>query len=163
MAMRRILTMVLSVMLAGVPTFVSALQNTGTLQGTAVRQIHGPYNRYIVRARNLSNREAAVGTIVWDTALDGQIVGSVPLDANGHFSLGGLLVPGTFLVELYDVEDEKIVCTEGPFVLTGGEVNTLVSLNINIVCGRPPAALLLAGLAGLTAASVALADESNDQ
>jgi hypothetical protein len=79
-----------------------------------------------------------------------EIVGRMTLPDDRRFSISGIGLPGRFLVVLYDVTRDRVVCTEGPYELTPGSLDSAQKLDLVISCGRPPAALLLAILAGAT-------------
>ena len=109
---------------------------TGQISGDARSEARrGHYGEYKVQARDA----------------DGIVVATGDLDpSNADFELTGLAA-GTFVVELLD-DDGDVVCTEGPFQLSGGTSETGVGIN----CTEPWAWwLLAAAAAGLTAGVVA--------
>ena len=77
----------------------------------------------------------------------GQVVATQPLTEKGLFSFSNVELNQRMLVELVNLKQNKIVCTEGPFVLSApAQMN---KSDVNIDCGRPPASLwLLAAGAG---------------
>jgi hypothetical protein len=79
-----------------------------------------------------------------------QVVGAMTLAQDRRFSFTGLALPGTFLVVLYDVARDRVVCTEGPYELTSDSLAAAQKTDIVISCGTPAAALWLAALAGAT-------------
>jgi hypothetical protein len=91
--------------------FVTALSagqsQTGTISGTVRDAINkadaGKPHKFVVRARSVET---------------GEIVQTVTPDAEGAFTLSGLPLPGTYLIELYDEEQKTVNSTEGPFALT---------------------------------------------
>jgi len=102
----------------------------GVLGGTAKHEAKKPCTDYTVRARVVS---------------DGTIAETVPLDAQCGFTLSGLGLTNQ-LVELIN-KDGKVVCTEGPYLLTQAAPH---KTDVDIKCGIPPAAyLLLAPLGAL--------------
>ena len=145
MKSQRIVTMVTAFALAsGVAqaALFATPQQTATLAGTAKDEAKkgsdkAPYEGYSVRAREESQ---------------GTIVSTVPLNAEGNFTLPDLSM-AKYIVELILTEkdgDIKIVCTEGPYDLT----QQMLKNDIVIDCDRVPAGFYLisgAGLAGITA------------
>ena len=120
---------------------VHAAQENGALAGKATDKAKQPYSDYVVRVRNVNNPA---------------VVQSAPLTATGTFSFTGLALTQTYLVDLVNVKQNKVVCTEGPYAL--GSV-LMAKNDINIDCGRNPTAFLLA--AGAGAAILAAATQSN--
>jgi hypothetical protein len=115
---------------------IAAGQTTVTLAGTAKKEAKKPYLEFSARARN---------------AQGGDIAGTTPLDTNGDFSLGNL-PPANYVVELLN-KDGKVVCTEGPYDLTGVTAKN----DVDISCNKVPAAWWLLGAAaaaGVTAGVV---------
>lgn len=105
-------------------------QGPGVLGGTAKHEAKKPCTDYTVRARLVSDRTVAQ---------------TVPLDSQCNFTLSGLSLTNQ-LVELVD-KNGKVVCTEGPYLLTQAAPH---KTDIDIKCGVPPAAwLLLSPLAAL--------------
>ena len=81
------------------------------------------------------------------------------LDPQGLFSFQNLAMNTKFLVELYHVQKNKIVCTEGPYQLS----STLITkMDVNINCGTNPALwwILAAGAGTAGAIAVAVASAS---
>jgi Carboxypeptidase regulatory-like domain len=141
MTTRQVLALGLSVAMtvAAVPVSVTAAQqsqNTASVSGTAQDEAHKPFPQYSVDARNTQS---------------GQVAQTVPLDANGRFSISAL-PPANYLVELLNPQG-KVVCTEGPFDMT----SQLVKSNVNINCRKVAAWWLLgaAAAAGITGAVLA--------
>ena len=106
----------------------------GMLGGTAKDEAKKPYTDYTVRARDVAQ---------------GTIAATVPLDSQARFSLANLTTTN-FLVELVN-KDGKVVCTEGPYLLTQAAPS---KTDINIACGVPPAAWLLLGAAAAAGVTV---------
>ena len=121
---------------------VMAQQATGAISGKATDEAKKPYTNYTVQLRD---------------AESGQLVGTVPLDAKGLFAFSNLELSRRFLVELYQVKDKKVICTEGPYPLLP---NAASRSNVNIDCGAAPAALWLLAAGAGTVAAVAVATES---
>jgi len=142
--MRRLVAVML-IFVLGVSIFPEVLLAQGAAGSLGG---HSRYNRpeYEVRIQNVAN---------------GQILNTLPLDQNGNFVVKGLPMPGNFLVVLFDTTRGRVVCTEGPYALTGQTAAASSKLDIEIGCGRPPAVLLLAALAGGLGLATALALQSN--
>lgn len=105
-------------------------EGPGVLGGTAKNEAKQPCSNYTVRARTVS---------------DGTIAQTVPLDQYCNFTLPSLALTNT-LVELVN-KGGKVVCTEGPYLLTEAVPH---KTDVDIKCGVPPAAwLLLAPLGAL--------------
>jgi len=119
---------------------LAAGQQTATIAGTAKDEAKKPYTNYSVRARDVST---------------GQIAGNVPLNQEGNFSLPDLS-SSRYLVELVRHQNnnqDKVVCTEGPFDLS----QQMLKNDVVIDCGKVPAAWWLLGAAaaaGVTAGVV---------
>jgi hypothetical protein len=122
-----------------------AAQATGVIGGKANDEAKKPYNDYTVQLRD-------AGT--------GQIVATVPLDAQGKFSFGSVAESTKLLVELYNTKQNKVVCTEGPYTLT---TSVTSKTDVNIDCGKAPAALWLLAAGAGTAAAIAFATRSASQ
>lgn len=142
MKIRRGVAAMLAAVLAVGISPVMAQQVTGSISGKATDEAKKPYANYAVQLRD---------------AESGQLVGTTPLDAQGLFSFANLEVSRRFLVELYAVNDKKVICTEGPYPLTPGATDRS---NVNIDCGAAPAALWLLAAGAGTVAAVAVATES---
>jgi hypothetical protein len=146
MSIKRILALTLAMTMAagsGASVLVAAGQQNGVLGGKATDKVSQPYAPYNVRARVVNN--AAIAE-------------TVPLDAQGMFSIANLPLSQSYLIELFDTRTSKILCTEGPFAL-GTTMPTKTDINID--CGVNPAAWLLA--AGAGAALIAAATQSSSQ
>jgi hypothetical protein len=119
---------------------LAAGQQTATIAGTAKDEAKKPYADYSVRARDVAT---------------GMISGNVPLNQDGNFSLPDLS-SAKYLVELVQHKNnqDKVICTEGPFDLT----QQMLKNDVVIDCGKVPAAWWLLGAAaaaGITAGIVA--------
>lgn len=117
---------------------VLAQQTSGMLAGKATDEAKKPYADYAVQLRDVAT---------------GQIAASQALNDQGQFSFSGVQMSRRYLVELFQIKERKVVCTEGPYVLS---VPSLPSkTDINIDCGAVPAVLWLllagAGAAGTIA------------
>jgi hypothetical protein len=145
MTVKRAVAITLMVALTGasVPTFVKAApQADGLISGKATDQAKKPYSDYSVMARDVAT---------------GQIALTVPLDSQGQFSLPNLPLSTKYLVELFNIKTNQVVCTAGPYQLS----TTLISkTDVNINCGGAPAALWLAAAGAGAAAAVAVAVRS---
>jgi hypothetical protein len=145
MAMRKLQAIFLAaVMAAGAaPSF--AQQSNGTISGIADDEANRPYSNYSVQLRD---------------AATGQVVSTTNLTDQGRFTFENVGLSRRLLVELVNLKDKDIVCTEGPFTLTPqGTMRT----DVNIDCGKVPAAFWLLAAGAGTAAAIALADESPSQ
>jgi hypothetical protein len=119
---------------------LAAGQQTATIAGTAKDEAKKPYADYTVRARD-------VGT--------GVIAGNVPLTTDATFTLPDLS-SSRYVIELVQHKNnqDKVICTEGPFDLT----QQMLKNDVVIDCGKVPAAWWLLGGAaavGITAGVVA--------
>ncbi|ODS54472.1 MAG: hypothetical protein ABS36_11270 [Acidobacteria bacterium SCN 69-37] len=125
---------------AGVSPIVAAGQQapptTGTIAGRATDEARKPYANYVVQLRDV------------DT---GQIVTTVPLDTQGRYRFTDVPLTRHFIIELYNVKDREMICTEGPQTLTADKDERN---DLNIDCGATPAALwLLMAATGAVAAT----------
>lgn len=121
-------------------------QSVGIISGKASDQAKKPYTDYTVQLRDVST---------------GQRVMSVPLNAEGRFSFSGVTLTKKYLVELYKVKQNQIVCTAGPYTLSTPSMISKTDVNIN--CGTNPAVywLVVAGVG--TAVAIALGVRSAKQ
>jgi hypothetical protein len=117
----------------------------GTISGRADDEARRPYTDYSVQLMDLTTN---------------QIAATVPLDAQGQFGFTGVAPDKRYLVQLFHIKENRVVCTEGPYTIAGP--NMLSRTDVDIDCGKPPALWLLAAAAGV-AATVALATQSNSQ
>jgi hypothetical protein len=134
----RFIAIALAFTLAGsaMPTLFAQQQST-SLAGTAKDEAKRPYTDYTVRARDVSA---------------GTIAATIPLDAQGNFSLTGLSTQ-RYVVELLN-KNGKVVCTEGPFDMAAQAIKS----DVVVDCNKVPAAWWLVGAAaaaGITAGVVA--------
>jgi hypothetical protein len=144
MIRRAVAASLAAVLVAGVVPAM-AQQATGAISGKATDEAKKPYADYTVQLRD---------------AVSGQIVSTTPLDAQGAFSFADLPLSRRLLVELYNVKDKKVVCTEGPYPLVESAASRT---GVNIDCGAAPAALWLLAAGAGTAAAVAVATQSASQ
>jgi hypothetical protein len=119
-----------------------AQQANGSIAGKATDEARKPYSDYSIQLRD---------------AVSGQIAGTVALTTEGRFTFNQLPFTKRFLVELYNIKQNKVVCTEGPYVLATGSPT---KADVNIDCGKAPAALWLLAAGAGTAAAIALATNS---
>ncbi|HET9373009.1 MAG TPA: hypothetical protein VFO19_22260 [Vicinamibacterales bacterium] len=141
---------IVSLSLAGVLALGSApamaqQAQTGVLAGKATAEMKDPPASYRVQVRD---------------AASGQIAGTSQLDPQGRFHAGNLPIARQYLVELYHVTNQRVVCTEGPFVHATGK---LEYTDINIDCGKRPTALWLLAAGAGAAAAIAVATRSASQ
>src|SRR5262245_34659847 len=130
--MRRLTSALLTAVLAAGGAVVFAQQ--GTISGRATSEARKPYTNYSVRLVDVSNR---------------QITGDVPLDPQGQFAFTGVQVDKQYLVQLFDVRESKIVCTEGPYPLIAPD--QLSRTDVNIKCKKPVAPIILGAVAAVAA------------
>jgi hypothetical protein len=130
MSTRRILAMALaaSLVAGSVPGAFAAGQENGTISGKA-SEAKPPYSDYLVQLRDPATA---------------QVVKTAQLSDQGAFTFTALPTSRRFVVELLNVRQNRVVCTEGPYVLTTAQTSRA---NVDINCGTSPAAwwLLLAG------------------
>jgi hypothetical protein len=140
---RRLTSALLTVILAaGVAPVVFAQQ--GVISGRATSEARKPYANYTVQLVDVSNR---------------QVTGTVPLDPQGQFAFSGIQVDKQYLVQLFSLRENKIVCTEGPYPLIAPD--QLSKTDVNIKCGKPVAPIILGAVAAAAAtAGVALQSAS---
>ena len=140
---RRLTSALLTAILAaGVAPVVFAQQ--GVISGKATSEARKPYANYTVQLVDVSNR---------------QVTGTVPLDPQGQFAFSGIQVDKQYLVQLFSLRENKIVCTEGPYPLIAPD--QLSKTDVNIKCGKPVAPIILGAVAAAAAtAGVALQSAS---
>jgi hypothetical protein len=122
-----------------------AQQTSGVIGGKAASEAREPFSNYTVQLRD---------------SVTGQIVGSSPLNLEGQFTVEKVAFNQRVLVELVQVKQNRTVCTEGPILLTS---STPSRLDVNINCGKVPAAFWILAAGAGTAAAVALAVQSGSQ
>ena len=138
----RIVSLTLAGLLALGSAPAMAQAQTGTLAGKASAEMKDPPASYRVQVRD---------------AASGQIAATSQLDPQGRFSTSNLPIARQYLVELYHITKQRVVCTEGPFVHATGKLDYS---DINIDCGKQPAALWLLAAGAGAAAAVAVATRS---
>jgi hypothetical protein len=121
------------------------LAQQGTISGRADDEARRPFTDYSVQLMDLQTN---------------QIAATVPLDGQGQFAFSAVAPDKRYLVQLFSIKENRVVCTEGPYNIVGP--NMLSRTDVNIDCGKPPALWLLAAAAGV-AAGVAFATQSNSQ
>jgi hypothetical protein len=140
MSMQRALALTLAISLGTGTlsgTITAAPQGDGVIGGKATDEAKKPYSDYTVQLRDVTT---------------GQIATTVPLNPEGRFSFSSLALAKPYLVELYNLKQNKVVCTEGPYALS---TKMPSKSDVNINCGTNPAAWWLAA-AGGAAAAIAL-------
>lgn len=126
-----------------------AQQANGVLSGTADDEANQPYSDYAVQLRDPAN---------------GQVAGTTPLTPQGRFVFQNVEAGRRLLVELYNTRENRVVCTEGPFVLAASATAQNASkTDVNIDCGKVPAALWLLAAGAGAAAAIAVATQSTAQ
>jgi hypothetical protein len=134
MVIKRILTGVLAAAVAAGAMPVAAQQAAaGVLAGTAVKEASPPYEEYRVQLRSVST---------------GTVVSTHPLSSTGTFSIANVPFGQPHLIELVNIAENAIVCTEGPFTLSAP--NRTSRTDVRVECGGSALWLLLAA-AGLPA------------
>jgi hypothetical protein len=131
MSTRRILAMALAsaLVVGSVPRTSAAGQETGTISGKATSEAQRPYSNYLVQLRDPATA---------------QVVKTAQLNDQGLFNFTALPLSQRYVVELLNVRENRVVCTEGPYVLSPA---VRARQNIDVNCGTNPAAwwLLVAG------------------
>jgi hypothetical protein len=122
-----------------------ALAQQGTISGKATGEAKKPYTDYNVQLVDTGTR---------------QLTATVSLDNNGQFAFSGVPGDKQYLVQLFNLKENKIVCTEGPYALIAPDRLSRTDVNIN--CGKPAALWLLAAAAGL-ATTAAVVTQSGSQ
>jgi hypothetical protein len=142
MAIRGIvaLAMAFAMALGVAPTL--AQQTNGVIGGKAADEAREPYSNYTVQLRD---------------AATGRVVGSSPLNSEGQFTIDSVAFNQRLLVELVQVKQNETVCTEGPYLLTTSAPS---KVDVNIDCGKVPAAFWILTAGAGTAAAIALAVQS---
>lgn len=114
-------------------------QAPGTLGGKATDEAREPYTDYAVQLRDVAT---------------GQVVLTRQLSVEGLFTFPGVALTKPHLIELYHQKERRVICTEGPFTLTDKAPS---KLDVNVSCGKVPAAfwLILAGAGSAAAVAVA--------
>jgi hypothetical protein len=85
-----------------------------------------------------------------------QIVKTGPLNDRGQFNVGTLPLSRRYIVELFSVRENRVICTEGPYSLTPQAPQRL---NLNL-CAKTPNALWLVLAGAGAAASIARLKQS---
>ncbi len=112
---------------------------TGPLIGRVSDESKKPFANYVVRLR-------AVRT--------GAVAGTMPLDPKGGFVFKDVLLGTPYLIELARAKDNSVVCTGGPYNVP---TDARQRPNVNLGCGRAPAADWVLAAAGGTAGLLAFA------
>jgi hypothetical protein len=119
-----------------------AQQTSGVIGGRAASEAREPYSNYAVQLRD---------------AATGRVVGSSPLNTEGRFTVDQVAFNQRVLVELVQLKQNQTVCTEGPFLVTPSDPS---KVDVNIDCGKVPAAVWILTAGAGTAAAIALAVQS---
>ena len=124
--MRKVIAFNLAAVLAlGVSPIVLAQQ--GVISGRAADEARKPYSDYTVQLMDLQTN---------------QIAATAPVDGQGRFAFDSVTTDKRYLVQLFNVKDSKVVCTEGPYTLVSP---MLSKTDVNIDCGKPPNISVAAG------------------
>ena len=134
------LAMAFATALGAVPT----LAQTGVIGGKATDEAQPPYANYAVQLR---------------VAATGQVVTTMPLDPQGGFTFNNVAFNQQLLVELVNTQSKRTVCSEGPFAVSSAAPSRT---NVNIDCGKVPAAFWILAAGAGTAAAVGLATRDSD-
>jgi len=150
MRSRRILAAAVAGLLAlgSIPALAqqAAQVATGVISGRATDEAKQPYSDYAVQLRD---------------AATGRVVSAQPLNAQGQFAFSSVELSRRYLVELMNTRENKLVCTEGPYFLSSP---TMVSkTDVNVDCGKAPAALWLLVAGAGTAGAIAIVTRSVSQ
>ncbi|HXT69806.1 MAG TPA: hypothetical protein VN700_08620 [Vicinamibacterales bacterium] len=145
MTTRRVIAVALAAAVSVATSPVYAQQAPGTLAGKATDEARQPYTDYAVQVRDVAT---------------GQVLQTQQLSLQGLFSFSKMAQARPYLIELYHQKERRVICTEGPYTLTEKAPS---KLDVNINCGKMPAAfwLLLAGAGA--AAAVAVGTRSNSR
>jgi hypothetical protein len=147
MITRRVLAIVLMFFMAvGAAPMTMAQQAAGVLGGKATDEARQPYTDFSVQLRN---------------PVTGQVVATQPLTDKGLFNFNNVELNQRMLVELVNQKQNKVVCTEGPFTLSAPALTNKTDVNID--CGKPPAALWLLVAGAGAAGAIALGTRSASQ
>ena len=142
--MRKVIAFNLAAVLAlGASPILLAQQ--GVISGRANDEAKKPYSDYTVQLMDLQTN---------------QIAANAPIDAQGRFAFNDVNLDKRYLVQLYNAKDSKVVCTEGPYALTGTNTS---KTDVNIDCGKRPTALWLLAAAAGVAATVAVTEQSTSR
>ena len=141
---RRFLSATLAAILAaGASPVVFAQQ--GIVSGRVTSEARKPYTNYTVQLVDVANK---------------QVSGSTPLDTEGVFVFTNVQIDKQYLVQLFSLRENKIVCTEGPYPLMAPD--HVSKTDVEIKCGKPAAAWLLTAVAAASA-TAAITLQSSSQ
>jgi hypothetical protein len=132
-----------SFMAAGMTPALAA--QSGVIAGTASDEAKKPYTNYDVQLRDITT---------------GQVVGTSQINDKGQFTFDSVQMSQKMLVELVNLKDKKIVCTEGPYVLSTSMAS---KTDVNIECGKTPTSLWLLAAGAGTAAAIAVGAASGSR
>ena len=145
MAIRGVVAVALACAMAFGAAPTLAQQTNGMIGGKAENEAREPYSNYAVQLR--------------DTAT-GRIVTSAALDLDGRFSLDSVPFNQRVLVELVQLKQQQTVCTEGPYLLTP---SAPTKVDVDIDCGKVPAAFWILTAGAGTAAAIGFAVQSGSR
>jgi hypothetical protein len=146
MITRRCVALITALFLAVGAAPMMAQPGAGVLGGKATDEARKPYTDYSVQLRN---------------PVTGQVVATQPLTAQGQFTFNDVALDQKTLVELVNVKQNKVVCTEGPFTLSAPALT--IKTDVNIDCGKHPTSTWLLAAAAGAASAIALGRRSADR
>jgi hypothetical protein len=145
MSTRRILAIGMVMLLTALPAAAAPPQSViGSISGSIDART-APTGSFVVRLRD---------------AITGQVVKSMPLGAKGEFMFSDLPLGRRYLVELYDTASNKVVATQGPFLLSTATSLVRTGVTMSTFASHTPAALWLMAAGAGTASAIATATES---
>lgn len=146
---RRILAIAMAVLLVGLPAAAAAAPQSviGSISGSIDTKNLKPTD-YTVRLRDV---------------MSGQIVKTDTLSPTGTFSFTQLPLGKTYMVELVDKASNKVVATQGPFLLSTATSIVKSGVIVSTVAARSSAAMWLLAAGAGTAATVSAATASGSR
>jgi len=147
MSTRRILVIAMAVLLAGLPAAATA-----AVPQSVIGSLSGSVNSKTLSAGSYTVRLRDV--------MSGQIIKTEALGAQGQFSFTELPLGHKYLVELYDTTLNKVVATQGPFLISTATSVVQTGVMVSTVATKVPAALWLLAAGAGTASAVAVATQS---
>jgi hypothetical protein len=146
---RRILAIAMAVLLVGLPTAAAAAQPQ-----SVIGSISGSIDT--------KNLKAADYTIRLRDVMGGQVIQTGTLTPTGQFTFAQLPLGRTYMVELVDKASNKVVGTQGPFMLSTATSVVKSGVIVSTASSKSTMLWLLAAGAG-TAATVSAATASGSR